>query len=276
MADLQNNVKKKKKMKKQTVVRVARILVQIVCFLIAPAMFSQAFSGLKNMLTAIGTGTPLEWSSFTVKLVALLCVTIVFGRIFCGWACAFGALNDWVYQIVAAITKKLGIKLPQIPERARILLQKVKYLVLFLVLLLCFTGKGSLVTTYSPWTVFSMLTAGNFAIGNFAVSGVILLLMMVGMALQERFFCQFICPMGAVFSLMPQLPFFALKRKKSNCPPKCQLCKKNCPVSIKLTETPEREGECIGCLRCMAGCPKKNISIIEKRKTEEKIKVQEA
>ena len=37
---------------------------------------------------------------------------------------------------------------------------------------------------------------------------VILLLLMVGMCVQERFFCRFFCPMGAVFSLLPVLSVF--------------------------------------------------------------------
>jgi len=38
--------------------------------------------------------------------------------------------------------------------------------------------------------------------------------------------------MGAVFSLLPESPLFAMKRKEQNCIPNCQLCKKQCPVSV--------------------------------------------
>ena len=33
---------------------------------------------------------------------------------------------------------------------------------------------------------------------------VLLILIMAGMCTQERFFCQFLCPMGAVFAIMPR------------------------------------------------------------------------
>ena len=48
------------------------------------------FSGIKSVLTQIGAGNPIAWSSFLTVLLALCAYTIVFGRFFCGYACAFG------------------------------------------------------------------------------------------------------------------------------------------------------------------------------------------
>lgn len=264
---------KKKKNAQKTAragLRWGRNLVQLAFFLLSPALFSQAFGGLKDVFTSLGTGSVLTWTMFSVRLVFLLALTIVFGRIFCGWACAFGALNDWVYQISQAIQKKTGKRFPEIPEKALPVLQKLKYAVLVFVLLLCFCGFSAIVTKYSPWTVFSLFTAGNFAVGAFGFAFPLLLLLIAGMAVKERFFCQFLCPLGAVFSLLPELPFFKLNRRSENCIPRCQLCRKNCPVSLKFGETPIREGECIRCGRCMLNCPRKNIApgIMQKIKTE--------
>ena len=256
--------KKKKPMRPQQKLKIVRIIVQIVFFLAFPALFSQAFGGVKETFTSIGSGAVLQWTTFSIRLVILLVLTILFGRIFCGWACAFGAFGDWTYQIVDAICKKAGVKKPKIPAKTVAILQKCKYVVLAVILLLCFTQNGSLVTKYSPWTVFSLLTARNFKLGAYVPAIILLLVIMVGMALQERFFCQFICPLGAIFSLLPELPFTALKRNKENCSPKCNICQNNCPVSLKLGEIEVREGECIRCGRCMAGCPKKNITVLKK------------
>ena len=246
-------------MRPQQKLRWIRIAVQIVFFVLAPALFSQAFSGAKEAFTAIGSGNVLQWTNFSIRLAILLAVTVLFGRIFCGWACAFGALGDWIYQIVGAICKKTGVKRPQIPAKAVAILQKLKHVVLAVILLLCFMQEGSVVTQYSPWTVFSLLTARNFRLGAYIPAIVLLCVIIVGMAVQERFFCQFLCPLGAVFSLLPELPFTALKRHKESCPAKCNICQNNCPVRLKLGETEICEGECIRCGRCVAGCPRKNI-----------------
>ena len=57
-----------------------------------------------------------------------------------------------------------------------------------------------------------MLHAGNFKLGGYIVGLVLLVLILVGMAFQERFFCRVLCPMGAVFSMLPVLPLFTLRR----------------------------------------------------------------
>lgn len=120
------------------------------------------------------------------------------------------------------------------------------------------------------WTAFSMMTAGNFHIGAYAVGLVLLLLIVVGMAWQERFFCQFLCPMGAVFSLLPELPATSLKRNCENCIPNCQACRRQCPVRIKTGESSLRAGECIRCGKCVSICPKNNIFIMKGKKKQEK------
>lgn len=249
-------------MKKVHIIRWIRNVVQILSFFVIPALFSQAFSGCKEALAAIGSGEALAWTSFSVRLVILCGLTIVAGRIFCGWLCAFGAVGDWIYQFSQFVQKKTKKKLPAIPEKAVHWLQKVKYIVLLLALFVCFAGGSRFITKYSPWTVFSLLTAGNFQIGAYGIGIALLLLIVVGMVFHERFFCQFLCPMGAVFSLLPELPFTSFKRNREGCIPNCQACRRQCPVQIKVGEDPVQAGECIRCGKCMAICPRSNIQWI--------------
>lgn len=82
-----------------------------------------------------------------------------------------------------------------------------------------------------------MITAGRFPNSKYLAGIVILVLIMVGMCTQERFFCQFLCPMGAVFALMPILPGALFQRNREKCPPKCGLCKKDVRLIWILTAT---------------------------------------
>ena len=87
----------------------------------------------------------------------------------------------------------------------------------------------------------------------------LLILIMVGMCTQERFFCQFLCPMGAVFAIMPIIPGALFKRNRPNCASKCTLCKKRCPAHLDIDGDTAHSGECICCHACQAICPKQNI-----------------
>ena len=106
-----------------------------------------------------------------------------------------------------------------------------------------------------------MIRAGNFKLGGYIVGLLILILILVGMCLEERFFCRNLCPMGAVFSLLPVLPFFALHRDRENCIKGCSACTKKCPSGIGLPKdgSPRVEGDCFQCQKCIDTCPKGNI-----------------
>ena len=188
--------------------------------------------------------------------------TILFGRFFCGYACAFGSLGDFVYWISGVIQKKILKRKKQlvIPDRIDPWAQKIKYVVLAAVVILCSFGIYETLGGWSPWSVFSYFTSLKFHLEGFLPGLILFLAIVIGMALKERFFCQYLCPMGALFSLLPQLPFSNLKRDPEQCIKGCSACKKNCPVNIKLEADGFLNGECIGCERCADICPKGNLT----------------
>lgn len=238
-----------------------RIAVQAAFFTVLPSVYHSAFTAVKNTVALFRQGMPLELNEFSIQFLVLIALTILFGRFFCGWACAFGAVNDWIYMISKLLQKKLHKKLSAIPDDMIAKLQRLKYMVLAGILSMCFCGKGSVVSRNSPWTVFALLRSGRFQLSGFEVGLAVLILLVIGMAFQERFFCQFLCPLGAVFSLLPQIPAFGLKRNTEKCPARCGACKRNCPVNLLLETDSMRQGECIRCGRCVMICPKDNIRI---------------
>ena len=183
--------------KRQREVRLMRAGIQLAFFIAAPSLFSTAFAGIKSIFLAIAAGQPVEWNSFLTVTAVLLIFTCFFGRHFCGYACAFGSFGDAVYEGFSLIWMKCfhKKKKPALSERMVHRLQKVKYIVLALILLSCLTGVYGKLTGTSPWDVFSMITAGRFPNSKYLAGIVILVLIMVGMCTQERFFCQFLCPM---------------------------------------------------------------------------------
>ena len=157
--------------------------------------------------------------------------------------------------------KKMKKKPFQLSEAWTEKLCYLKYVVLALISVLCFAGVYGKAKGTSPWDVFSMLHAGNFKLGGYAAGLAVLLFIVVGMCMEERFFCRNFCPMGAVFSLLPVLPFFALHRDRENCIKGCKACTKKCPSRIGLPEdgSPRVEGDCFQCQKCIDTCPKGNI-----------------
>ena len=62
-------------------------------FLFIPSVYTAAFAGVEIHLTQIGAGEKVAVTSFVTVLVVICIYTILFGRFFCGFACAFGTLE---------------------------------------------------------------------------------------------------------------------------------------------------------------------------------------
>ena len=80
--------------KKKQLNMYVRLAIQILFFLLFPSTFTSAFNGVKYIFTQIGLGSSVALNSFLAVLIALCVYTIVFGRFFCGYACAFGTMGD--------------------------------------------------------------------------------------------------------------------------------------------------------------------------------------
>ena len=239
-----------------------RAALQVFFFFSMPGAFVAGFNGVKLLFQRIGAGEVLQADSFTLSLLGLCGFTLLFGRFFCGYVCAFGGLGDAVYALSSLIQKKLFHRLApfRLPERAVRYGQWIKYALLAFIAGLCAAGIYDKTTGTSPWEVFSRLTALRLPPEGFGVGIALFLLILLGMALHPRFFCQFLCPMGAVFALLPVLPCSLLHRNAENCIPGCSACTRRCPVGLKPDAASLRSGECISCEACVDTCPRGNLS----------------
>ena len=253
-----------KTLKRQTKDVLINRSIQLFFFLIMPDIYVTAFNGVKYLFTQFGNADVISITPFVAVLITVLVYTFVFGRFFCGYACAFGFFGDVMYDASSALQKKILGKVWQIPESVRSVLMKVKYILLAVILGLCFFGTYSKAAGYDPWEVFGSFRALDFRLDGRTYGLIVLLLIMIGMVLVRRFFCIFLCPMGAVFSMVPVLPFSQMGRRPEKCIGKCHQCEVNCPTGYFTSDENSGadfmgrnrgEGECISCNRCASACP---------------------
>lgn len=238
-----------------------RYYIQLVFFIGAPALFSGAFNGAKYLFTQIGLGDAIEPTSFLVQLVAVLAFTILFGRFFCGYACAFGAIGDWLYNAVKFVRDKAGVPWPELSDRLVKVLSLMKYVVLAAICAACFAGVWASFSSNSPWVAFAAILSGSIdGIGAIALGALALVALL--MIVRERAFCQFLCPLGAIFSLMPVLGCSEFVRTRAHCAKNCGRCQEACPVDIWPDADTIRHGECVSCGRCADVCPMNNVNMV--------------
>jgi MauM/NapG family ferredoxin protein len=84
-----------------------------------------------------------------------------------------------------------------------------------------------------------------------AILAVIILLNLV----TERFWCRYICPLGAYYGLAAKVSL--IRRRINESCIKCKLCEDACPTGTirRDKDCSSDPGECIMCLECMDSCP---------------------
>lgn len=251
-----------KKLQKIDKTQMFRLIIQCIFLFLLPETFNEAFGGVKYIFNQLGQGKEIELSIFVVKLIALCMYTFIFGRFFCGYGCAFGTLGDLSRRLYTYICKKRKKRSHKLKENVVHKLMYLKYVILLGIVMMCFTSCYSYTKGMSPWDVFSMITVKNFNLTEFKIGLIILIAVLVITLFEERAFCKFLCPMGAVFSLLPVLPLFTLHRNRKNCIPNCKGCIIECPSHIALDDkgSVNIKGDCIMCGKCINKCSKGNVS----------------
>lgn len=251
-----------KRKRSQRIHTVLRFCVQIAFFILAPGLFSSALNGVKYLCAQVGALEVIEPTAFVASLIFVVAYTVVFGRFFCGYACAFGTMGDVLYTVSAPLRRALHVPMLQNHPRLLTWLQALKLAILAAVCALCFFGAWDAVAAWDPWAVFGKVTSGA-GVEDIAKKGVVVLVViMVLQALFERSFCRFLCPMGALFSLLPVMPFSVFNRQRGACGKKCNRCQDVCPVDIHPDQGGFHAGECIACGRCAVGCPLGNVNLV--------------
>ena len=257
--DLNNEQPKQKA--KIAPVDIVRMAVQLMSFILMPGMFITIFSALGNIWQSVIDGSfRFEEQAASIVLIAVVFViTFIWGRFFCGFICSFGAMQDllWIGG------KHLPFR-PVLSQKLDRILKYVKYAVLLFVVIGVWTFGITGDTVWSPWTVFGMYATPWKGVPTqtvfLSVGGLLLLLTIIGSLLIERFFCKYLCPLGALFTLASHFRIFKLKRAADSCSGSCRVCTRKCAMSIPLYQYDKvRSGECIDCMKCTTACARGNI-----------------
>jgi polyferredoxin/formate hydrogenlyase subunit 6/NADH:ubiquinone oxidoreductase subunit I len=226
-------------------------------------------------LVAIGTVlsthklyAPLLWALLTVIL------TIIFGRFFCGWVCPFGSLHQFIGY--------LGSRKKSVAERIQLnrfrKAQCTKYFLLIFFLVsaaLPVAGWASLqsglldpiclITRSVNLTLLPIVDSitgtisatSRFYEGAYLVLAVFFVLIFLNLLI-PRFYCRFICPLGALFAILSRFAIWRIGKNTSECS-NCKLCEQACEGGCE-PASEIRISECVLCFNCLDSCKDNVIS----------------
>jgi len=220
------------------------------------------FGGFEALLKFVQGGEMIKKLEPGTLVLAggIVALGIVLSRFFCGWFCAFGALQG----IFGWIGKKLfGRNRPVMPAKLDRYLRWIKYPLLVAIIYFTWKAGDLVIRPYDPWATYGHLSAGFEAVwGEFAVGLVLLVASLLLSVVYDRAFCKYLCPLGAVNAILGRVPLFRIKREKSTCI-SCSKCDRSCPMNLDVSKPDAiNDPECIGCMECVTACPTKKNSLI--------------
>lgn len=269
--------------------RKIRIISQIVFFLVFLTVFflfeffrvNAGNSGLawflrlnpfSTLITSIASRSVIV--PYLIIGIVILIITVLFGRVFCGFACPLGSIIDLSDRILR------GKEKVKQPLRPPLKLQALKYILLIGFIILAIGGL-TFPLFMDPLCIvprvfgiivhpFFISLLGFFKIGgekivqspillNGAFAGslvtfLLFVLILAGAIFDRRFWCQYICPSGAFLGVMSRFNIFTRKINWEKCTD-CGLCAKRiCPTRAISSENHENTStsECILCGACSA------------------------
>jgi len=218
-------------------------------------------------------------------LIGVLILVLLFtNRFFCGWICPIGTIQD----ACAAISKKKKT----IKTKTHNSLLKIKYGIFILLILLVFPnfffdfkpnlgdfgekpmGYFSLseyIFVFFPnmmkdifvsWSIVPIFS--NLLVFIIFIFYIIILVLSVW---YPRIYCRYLCPFGAIASVISEYSFLKLSRSPVRCVGRteCGICEKICPKQVRVLDEPFEfftgNGECNLCLKCKELCPYQAIDI---------------
>ncbi len=169
---------------------------------------------------------------------------IVLGRgMFCGWLCPFGALQE----LVNNFSQKIGVIQIKINDLVHRKLLYIKYLVLSSMVLFLFYDLdiALLLTEIEPFkTVITLKFSRSWPYLFYAI---LLLFMSIFIS---RFYCRYICPLGAALALGGKIRTLSILKRRKECGSPCHLCEKSCPTQAIKSDGKIDMNECFYCLDC--------------------------
>jgi NosR/NirI family nitrous oxide reductase transcriptional regulator len=211
---------------------------------------SAQLSVVNLMALASSLREGFSWQAFMLEPLTFIlwwsvAASLIFwGRgAYCGWLCPFGALQELTNQI-ARFFRVPQITLPWGLHERLWALKYIIFLALFAVALTSL-NRGEQLAEIEPFkTAIVLRFAREWPFVIFAVG-----LLVVGLFI-ERFYCRYLCPLGAALAIPARMRMFDWLKRYRECGSPCQTCANECFVQAIHPTGEINPNECLNCMHC--------------------------
>ena len=240
------------------------------------------------------TGTAHAWLGWMAKIqflpavlalnvgviVALVALTLIFGRIYCSVICPLGVMQDVITWINSKRGKKQKRRFSYSPAKSLL-----RYVVLALFVVALVAGIGSVAALLAPYSSYGRIANnllapvygwGNNLLAYFAeradsyafyttdvwlkslptfIIAIATFIIIAALAWRNgRTYCNTICPVGTVLGFLSKYSLFKISIDTDKCR-NCSLCSRQCKAScIDYKNHAIDYSRCVDCMDCIGSC----------------------
>ncbi|OYX44483.1 MAG: protein NirI [Rhodobacterales bacterium 32-67-9] len=210
--------------------------------------------------------TGFRWETFLIEPVIFLLWSftalgmLFWGRgVYCGWLCPFGALQE----LTNLAARRLGVVQVAVPQALHERLWVIKYTLFMAILALSFYSMHDALVLAEAEPFKTAISLRMMRAWPFV--GFVLVLIGAGLFI-ERFFCRYLCPLGAGIAIPAKLKIFDWLKRRPQCGRECRLCETKCTVGAIDPLGRINANECVLCLRCQVIMNNPGICPVLKRR----------
>lgn len=211
-------------------------------------------SSFTNTVLVI-SGHSVDWIHL-LWFLGLIPLTYFLGRIWCGWLCHLGALQEFIFK---------GNRFELFKSlKAQRIMRTIQIIVFVIWVLYVAISQTNFYCHYDPFKVafnlFSSHHTGYILLGILLISSLFI----------NRPFCRTICPVGFILGLISYIPFARRIRKSDNCI-QCKKCTSVCPthaITYNNKKSSINTIQCIACGECLDSCYFKSLTLSRKQKNQ--------
>ncbi len=203
----------------------------------------------------------IHTSSFVI-LGIVLSTAILFGPVFCSFACPLGSIQEWIGKIGKRIFRKKYNHF--IPAKFDKILRYLRYGVLIFVVYLTTNSLRLIFLEVDPYYALFNFWSSEETIGGI----IVLIIILISSLFVERPWCKYACPFGALLGLTNFIRIFKIRRNSATCI-SCGKCSKECPMNIDVQNIKTiYDHQCISCMECTSevSCPVSNTVVMKASK----------
>jgi len=168
--------------------------------LVAGGIILNAQYSTEQIATVLSLHAPAVKLSGAFLLVATVpLLAVMFGNIYCGYICPFGAAQELLGYVLPGRFK------PQVPMEKMRKARFLKYVVLFVLIVVFFLSRNRTTLIADPLIKIFNFRSSIYDFQTVHYGVLIVAAALVGSVFYGRFWCRYLCPVGAFLSLLNNL-----------------------------------------------------------------------